>query len=263
MSLDFMTRAWIAGVGIALIAGPLGSIMVWRRMSHFGDTLAHATLLGLCFSLFFEIHLYLGLISVSMILAFCLALFLNKARVGSDAILSILAYSTLSIGLILATTLKGVRIHLLSYLYGDILSVHHHDLYWIYAVVVLGLLLLGLIWRSVLSIIVHEDLARVEGVRVSWINTLLILLMAVVFAIAMKLLGILVMGGLLIIPAAAARYYAKSPEQMALLASVFGIVAVSLGIFSSYQQDWPTGPAIVLSATLIFCASFVWDRARH
>ena len=255
MSLDFIGRALIAGVGVALAAGPLGSIMVWRRMSNFGDALAHSTLLGLCFSLLLGINLYVGLTAMCVSVAYGLALLSRHTSVGQDAILSILAYASLSLGLILATTLTGIRIDLLSYLYGDILAVNHSDLIWIYGVVLIIMMVLSRLWRPLLSMTVHEDLARVEGIPVRAIHSLLVLLMAIFFAVAMKLVGILLITGLLIIPASAARSFARTPGQMALLASCFGMLSVCVGILASITMDWPTGPAIVVVAVVIFLFS--------
>lgn len=255
MSLDFITRAIIAGMGIALVAGPLGSIIVWRRMANFGDTLAHSTLLGLCFAILLNIQIYIGLISICIMVAGLLALFSRQKQLANDTILSILAYSSLAIGLILATVIKGVRVDLLGYLYGDILAANTTDLIWIYCVDAIALLTLILIWRPVLSIIVHEDLAKAEGVQVNLVQWIVIILMASVFAVAMKLVGILLITALLIIPASAGRQFAKSPEQMAVLGSLIGIVSVYAGVQASRFWDWPTGPAIVVVATLIFAVS--------
>jgi zinc transport system permease protein len=262
MPLDFIGRALVAGIGVALAAGPLGSIMVWRRMSNFGDALAHATLLGLCISLLLDMNLYVGLSSMSLLIAYGLALLSKRSALGQDAILSVLAYASLSMGLILATTLQGIRVDLLGYLYGDILAVNQADLLWIYGVVLVTMLVLGRIWRPMLSMTVHEDLARVEGVSVGTIHLLLVVLMAIFFAVAMKLVGILLITGLLIIPASAARSFARTPEQMAMLASFFGIVSVCVGILASTTMDWPTGPAIVVVATLIFLLSHFARRAN-
>lgn len=262
MPLDFIGRALIAGIGVALAAGPLGSIMVWRRMSNFGDALAHSTLLGLCLSLLLDMNLYIGLTSMCLLMAYGLALLSKRSTVGQDALLSILAYASLSVGLILATTLQGIRVDLLSYLCGDILAVNQKDLIWIYGVVFVVMGVLWRIWRPILSMTVHEDLARVEGVAVGATHGLLVLLMAIFFAVAMKLVGVLLITGLLIIPACAARIFARTPEQMALLASIVGMVSVGVGIWTSYTWDWPTGPAIVVIATVIFLLSFVWDKRK-
>lgn len=263
MSLDFMTRAVIAGMGIALVAGPLGSIIVWRRMANFGDALAHSTLLGLCFALLLNIHIYIGLTSICLLVACALALFSRQKHLANDTILCMLAYTTLAIGLILATVIKGIRVDLLSYLYGDILSVNNTDLIWIYCVDTLVFLSFLKIWRPILSMTVHEDLARVEGVPVVAMQWTLVVIMAVVFSVAMKLVGILLITALLIIPASAARQIARTPEMMAILASVVGIISVFGGIQISFNWDWPTGPAIVVVAMVLFVMSALFGTVFY
>jgi zinc transport system permease protein len=252
MLLDFLTKSIIAGVGIALVAGPLGSIIVWRRMANFGDTLAHSTLLGLCFALLFNIHIYIGIISVCITVACLLTLLSRQQHLANDTILCMLAYTTLAVGLILATLLQDVRVDLLEYLYGDILAVNNTDLMWIYGVDCVVFLTLIKSWHPILSMTVHEDLAKVEGVSTTKFKWLLIIITAIVFAVIMKLVGILLITALLIIPASSARQVAKTPEQMAILASLFGIMAVCVGIIMSSFWDWPAGPAIVVVAMGIF-----------
>lgn len=252
MSLDFIARALLAGIGIASVAGPLGAIMVWRRMANFGDALAHSTLLGLCFALLMNINLYVGLTSVCLLVASLLAVLSKQKNLGNDTILSMLAYFSLAIGLILATLLKNVRIDLLGYLYGDILSVNNTDLIWIYSTVILVFLSLLKIWKSIIAITVHEDLAIIEGFSVQKTKWIVVLLMAMVFSVAMKLIGVLLMTALLIIPAASARQISRTPETMAVMASLLGMLSVFGGIKASFYWDWPTGPAIVVVAMVLF-----------
>jgi zinc transport system permease protein len=262
MSLDFMARAVVGGMGIALVAGPLGSIIVWRRMANFGDALAHSTLLGLCFALLLNIHIYIGLTSVCILVACSLALFSRQQHLANDTILCMLAYATLAIGLILATVLKGIRVDLLGYLYGDILSVNNTDLVWIYCVEAIVFLSFLKIWRPILSMTVHEDLAKVEGVPVLAMQWILVVIMAVVFSVAMKLVGILLITALLIIPASAARQISKTPEKMAIVASIIGMISVFGGIQISFNWDWPAGPAIVVVAMTLFVASVLATGVR-
>ncbi len=166
-----------------------------------------------------------------------------------------MAQTVLAFGFILATFQSGVRIDLLGYLYGDILSVDVYDLLWIAGVDIVVIIMLFKIWRSILSVTIHEDLARVEGVPVTYVKWVLIVLIAAVFAIAMKLVGALLITALLIIPASTARQLAKTPESMVVLASMIGMVAVSLGILVSYYGDWPTGSAIVAVSFALFLLS--------
>lgn len=262
LHLDFTTRALIAGIGIALLAGPLGSLMIWRRMSYFGDTLAHSTLLGVSLALLLHVNIYLGLIGISLIVA-CLLAVLNKQKwLASDAILGTLSHTTLAIGLVAATTIKGVRVDLLSYLYGDILAVTLDDIMMIKIVLLIVILLLSSLWRWLLSTTIHSDLAQVEGVPVDAANWIFIILLALVFAVAIKLVGVLLITALLIIPASTARKYARTPEAMIVYASIIGCIAVGIGFLVSLSWDWPTGPAIVVAAASIFALSVVVTRLQ-
>jgi zinc transport system permease protein len=252
MQLDFIGRALLAGLGIAILAGPLGSLMIWRRMAYFGDTLAHSTLLGLSLALMLQINVYFGLFGISLLVASLMALLVRQKWVASDAILGLLSHTMLAIGLITATQVRGVRVDLLGYLYGDILAVNMQDIALIYLIVVVVISALFYLWRWLLAATVDSDLARCEGVPVEFTNWALIIMLAAVFAIAIKLVGVLLITALLIIPAAAARRFARSPETMIIIASIFGCIAVVVGFKASLAWDWPTGPAIVAAAATLF-----------
>ncbi|MEY3182269.1 MAG: zinc transporter permease subunit ZnuB [Pseudomonadota bacterium] len=257
---DFLIYALLAGSGIACIAGPLGSIMIWQRMANFGDALAHATLLGLTLSLLFHFNIYLGLVGTSLLIAIFLSLSTHQKSLDHDTLLVIVAQTTLAAGLIVASGLQeqGVRVDLLSYLYGDILAIQKSDLWVIGGTVFIALCLLKTVWHNALTITLQEDLAKVEGISIPRTKVSIVLLMALVFAIAVKLIGVLLITTLFVVPAAAARQLAKSPEQMAVLASIIGIVANCGGIMASYVLDIPTGPSIVITATLIFVGLYAF-----
>lgn len=257
LQLDFLAKAWLAGSLVALVAGPLGSLMVWRRMANFGDALAHATLLGVCFAFLVNINLSIGLISMSILIAGILNFCSYQKQVANDTLLSVLAAATLSIGLIMATLLSNVRMDLLGYLYGDILAVTSNDLITIMVVDILGLAAIIYLWRPLLFITLDEEIARVEGVPVIRIKWSLTIILAAVFAIAMKLVGVLLITALLIIPAATARRLSKTPEQMAIFASLIGMICVLGGITLSSHLDWPAGPAIVVLAFSLFLLSLL------
>ncbi len=261
LGLDFITRAILAGLGIAILAGPLGSLIVWRRMAYFGDTLAHSTLLGLSLALLLNINIYIGLITVSLIVAALLAGLNRQKWLASDAILGILSHTTLAIGLIAATSINGVRVDLLSYLYGDILAVDLQDIAYIFAVVIIVLGLVACLWRWLLSATIHSDLARVEGVPVEFTNWAFIIMLALVFAVAIKLVGVLLITALLVIPASTARRFARTPEAMVLVASMIGCIAVLIGFWASLTWDWPTGPAIVATTSALFVLSLCTRRS--
>jgi zinc transport system permease protein len=252
---DFMLRALLAGLGVATLAGPLGSFVVWRRMAYFGDTLSHSALLGVALGLLLGVDPNLGVILVSTTLAVLLVLLQQSGRLANDTLLGIFSHGTLSLGLVALSFMQGVRLDLLGYLFGDILAVTAADLYWIYLGGVLVLLILVSIWRPLLALTVHEELARAEGQPVLVTRLLFMLLMALVIAVAMKIVGILLITSLLIIPAASARRFARNPEQMALVAVLFGWLAVGLGLWGSLRWDSPTGPSVVLAAASLFALS--------
>lgn len=249
---DFLLRALLAGLGVAIVAGPLGAFVVWRKMAYFGDTLAHAALLGVALGFLLNFGANLGVVSVCVLLALALVALQRQRQLANDTLLGILAHATLSLGLIVLASMETLRVDLMSYLFGDILAVSSADLYWIYAATMAALVVLIALWRPLLAMTVHEELAQVEGVPVNTVRMILMLLIAVVIAVAMKVVGILLITSLLIIPAATARTFARTPEQMALLASLTGCLAVAGGFYGSLSWDMPTGPAIVVCATGLF-----------
>ena len=257
---DFLLHALLAGLALALVAGPLGSFVVWRRMAYFGDTLSHAALFGVAIGLLLDISPTLAVTVGCLLLALLLVTLQQRQPLASDTLLGILAHSTLSLGLVTLSFMPEVRIDLMSYLFGDLLAVSREDLYWIVAGSALVLLILVPLWRPLLAITVHEELARVEGLPVAAIRLALMLLIALVIAVAMKIVGVLLITALLIIPAAAAQRHARTPEQMALGASLLGLLAVCGGLSLSWFQDTPAGPSIVVCAAALFLLSFLLRR---
>lgn len=254
---DFLLRALIGGIGVALVAGPFGAFVVWRRLAYFGDTLAHSALLGVVLGFLLHINLTLGVIVVCQVLAFLLFLSQRQRLLASDTLLGIFSHGALSLGLVVLAFMPGVRIDLMAYLFGDILAIGKYELLWIYLGG--GIALTSLLWlrHPLLAITIHEDLARVEGIPVQRINALFLSLIALTVAIMMKVVGMLLVTSLLIIPAATARRFAGSPEGMALLASLLGGVSVTGGLAASYYWDTPTGPSIVVVACIVFLLSIL------
>ncbi|MEW8026450.1 MAG: zinc ABC transporter permease subunit ZnuB [Candidatus Thiodiazotropha sp.] len=249
---DFIIRALLAGLGVALVTGPLGVFVVWRRMAYFGDTLAHSALLGIALGFLLGINLNLAVIALGIVLALILVAMSGNRQLSQDTQLGILAHSMLSLGLVVMAFQSSVRVDLMGYLFGDILSVTATDLLWVWGGGIAVLLVLIGIWRPLLSLTVHEELAQVEGVPVGNVRLIFMLLIALVIAVAMKIVGVLLITSLMIIPAAAARRFSRSPEQMAVVAAGTGSLAVVLGLAGSWQWDTPAGPSIVVAAALLF-----------
>lgn len=249
---DLLIKAWLGGMGVAAVAGPLGAFVVWRRMAYFGDTLAHSALLGVALGFLFDINLNLAVVVLCVGLALILVTLQKKHIIATDTLLGILAHSSLSLGLVAVSFLDNVRIDLMAYLFGDLLAISTQDLYWIYGGGALVLILLSVFWKPLLAMTVNEELAKVEGYPVEAIRLLLMLLVALVIAVAMKIVGVLLITSLMIIPAATARRLSNSPVQMASMASLIGCLAVCGGLWASYQWDTPTGPSVVVCAAFLF-----------
>lgn len=260
---DFFIRALVAGIGVAIVAGPLGCFVVWRRMAYFGDTLSHSGLLGVALAFLLELDITFAVFAVSAIVSLCLFMLQKRGGLSSDALLGLLSHSSLALGLVVLAFMSWVRIDLMSFLFGDILAVSRGDI----AVILLGgaagLAALALIWRTLFAATVNRELAQAEGLNTNRAELVFLLLMAVLIAISIKIVGVLLITALLIIPAATARRIASGPEQMALLAALLGAVAVIAGLFGSLQWDTPSGPSIVVAALAMFLVSLSPILARE
>jgi zinc transport system permease protein len=254
---DFFARAVLGGIGVAILTGPLGCFVVWRRLAYFGDTLSHSALLGVALALLFEINITFAVFVISVLMALALLMLRQIAPLSSDALLGLLAHSTLALGLIALSFMTWVRVDLLGFLFGDVLAIDKIDLLIIGLGGTIVLLMLKVIWRPLFAATVSPEIAKAEGLRPERAELIFMILMASVIAISMKIVGVLLITALLIIPAAAARSFSKSPEQMALYSIFIGILSVIAGLQSSLVWDTPSGPSIVAALLLLFVVTTV------
>ncbi len=254
---DFALRALAAGIGVALIAGPLGCFIVWRHMAYFGDTLSHAALTGVAVGILLGVDPTVGIVATGIVIGALLLGLQQQRQVPTDTLLGILSHGALAAGLIVVSFMDTVRVDLMGYLFGDILAVTTADLYWIYGGSFIALAGLALIWRPLIALTVHEDLAMAEGIAGLRVRLIFTALIALTVAVAMKIIGVLLVTALLIVPAAAARRFARGPETMAVAAVVIGAAAVIGGIEASLTWDAPSGPAIVVAAVVLFALILV------
>jgi len=258
MNLEpFLINAILAGVAVAIITGVMGCFVVWRRMAYFGDSLAHSALLGVALGFAVGIALNVGIIIICSVFALLLLWLQQKKVLATDTLLGILAHSALSLGMV-TISVMGRRIDLHSILFGDILTITRPELWWIYIGGAIVIIMLLMNWSSLVLMTLQEDLAQAEGVRVFLCNLLLMFLMTLVVAVSIRSVGILLISSLLIIPAATARQLARSPEGMAIIASLFGVTSVGLGIYFSFILDTPSGPTIVALAASLFTLSTIY-----
>ena len=249
---DFIVRAFAAGIGLALVTGPLGCFIVWRRLSYFGDTIAHSALLGVTIAYAMNFNLIIAVFVVSCLLAISLLFLQRRTSLPDDALLGLLAHSVLAIGLVLLGILSFIRIDLMGLLFGDILSVNFTDVLfvWIGGGVVLTTLIL--IWRPLFAGTVNLELAKAEGLNPDLATTIFTLLIASVIAISIKIVGILLITGLLIIPAAPSRNLSSTPIQMAIISSIIGVCSVVIGLQTSMIWNTSTGPTILVITLGVF-----------
>jgi len=254
---DFFIRALIAGVGIAIVVGPLGCFVIWRRLSYFGDTLSHSALLGVTLAYSFSLNISLSVFIVSAVVALLLINLQKRTKLAGDSLLGLLAHSTLAIGLVLIGFLSYIRFDLMGLLFGDILAVTTKDiaLVWVGGFVILGILFF--IWKSLFSATINYDLSAAEGMRPEVSNFIFTLLLAGVIALSIKMIGALLITGLLLIPAATARNISNSPNQMVFLATLVGIISVIAGLLTSLELNTSSGPTIIVVALLLFIMSLV------
>lgn len=258
---DFLLRAIAIGLIIAIVAGPIGCFIVWRRMAYFGDTMAHTALMGASFGLVVGTDPLIGVLFTCFGIAILLFFAQNQRLIANDTLLGILAHGSLAAGIVLVSLIENIRLDLMGYLFGDILAVDSVDIATTSFAAVVLLAILFLIWRNLIAITISETLARAEGLAVKRIRITYMLLIAAIIALSVQVIGMLLITALLIIPAAASRRFSRSPEQMAFFASLLGCFAVVAGLSASYQWDVPSGPAIVLSCVVFFVISLPFGQA--
>ncbi|SEQ09184.1 metal ABC transporter permease [Thalassovita taeanensis] len=263
MMLDsFLIRAALAGLGVALAAAPLGCFVVWRRMAYFGDATAHASILGVALALSFDVSVFAGVLAVSLAMATTVST-LSGRGYAMDTLLGVLAHSALAFGLVAVSFLQGIRIDLMGYLFGDILAVGKPDLAMIWGGAAMVLALVAWRWSALLTATLNPDLAYASGIDPKREQMVLTLALALVVAVAIKVVGVLLIAAMLIVPAAAARPFARTPEVMAVMAAVIGGVSALGGLQAAFVFDTPTGPTIVCVAAVLFAVASLIDLIRR
>lgn len=251
---DFIWRSALAGIALALASGPLGCFVVWRRMAYFGDATAHAAILGVALSLAFSISIFIGVMVAALAMAFMI-LSLSGRMFAVDTLLGVAAHGALALGLVAITFIPGVRVDLSAYLFGDILAVGRVDLLVICMGSALVLLVLWLRWERLLLLTLNVDLAAARGIDTRREGMILMAILAVLVAVAIKIVGALLITAMLIIPAAAARPISRTPEWMAGVAATAAVIGVVGGLSASFYWDTPTGPSIVVAASVLFAGA--------
>ena len=260
---DFLVRALIAGIGIALVAGPLGCFVVWRRLSFFGDTLAHSALLGVLLSITFNINVSITIFAVSSLVALLLLKLQKTTNLAGDSLLGLISHSSLAIGLVILGFLSFIRFDIMGVLFGDILSVNTNDILAVWIGGGLILIVLWYIWKPLFASTVNFELAEAEGMRPERVNAIFTILLAALIAISIKMVGVLLITGLLIIPTAMARNLSNNPKQMVILSIIGGLLSVFIGLYASLEINTASGPSIVTVALVLFILSLFRVQKKY
>ena len=250
----FIIRGILAGIAVALISGLVGCFVVWRRLSYYGESIAHSSLLGAGIGILLGIGINIGVVVVCLFFGF-IFLWLQQSKVlSSDTLLGVLAHVALALGIIVISFNK-IKIDLHSILFGDILTVSSNDIWGMYVGVFLAIIFILLNWSSLLLVTVDEDLAKAEGINPLYMNLLLTSVLTIVVALSLQIIGLLLITAMLIIPAATARRLVNSPEIMVVVSTLIGIFSVIIGIYISVETDIPSGPSIVVVTAVLFFIS--------
>ena len=254
---DFFIRALLVGIGMALVTGPLGCFVVWRRLSYFGDTLAHSALLGVTMAYSLEFNIAISVFIISSVIALILIQLQRRTNLPGDALLGLLAHSSLAVGLVVIGFLTFIRFDIMGLLFGDILAVTVSDLYFIWGGGALILFVLKLIWKPLFASTVNYELAEAEGLNPDRAKAVFTILMAAIIAISIKMVGLLLITGMLIIPAAMARNISDNPQKMVLFSIIGGLLSVIIGLFSSLEFNTASGPSIITASLILFILSLL------
>lgn len=246
-----MIRAALAGLAVALAAAPLGCFVVWRRMAYFGEATAHAAILGVALALALSLPMLPAILAAALAMAVAVSALTGRGY-AMDTLLGVTAHSALALGLVLVTLFSDTRLDLMSFLFGDILAVSRADLAVTWTGAALVVALTAWRWSPLLMATLNPDLARASGINPRREEFGMTLALAVVVAVAIKVVGVLLIAALLVIPPAAARPLTRTPEGMAVCAALLGALAALGGLWGAFLLDTPAGPSIVCAASLIF-----------
>ena len=249
---SFIINALIGGLSIAIMAGLLGSFVLWKNMAYFGDALSHSALLGITIGILCNINLNIAILLIATVFAIIFSY--NKSNYSSDTTLGILSYSSLSLAVILASSSK-INIDLMSYLFGDILAINFTDICYLLLCSIIMAIWFYYNWSKLVLMSISTELLQAEGINIKRLKLSFSIILALFVAISFKIVGVFLITAMLIIPAASSLAISKSPMQMVIHSIIIGCLSVIIGITTAILFDFPTGPSIVLSSLSLFILS--------
>lgn len=260
LEYDFMQRAFIAGILIAVLASISGTFIVLKRYSMIGETLAHASLVGVAVALVAQTNPLWVAVLFALFAAWLIELLRDRFELYSDAVLSILLSGSLALAVVIVSLGGSFNSSLFTYLFGSILAVSSEDVVTILIVGSLSLVALLANAAKLYYIAYDEEVARVSGIKVRLLNFLLVSVVAIIISLSIRVVGSLLIGALMVIPVTAALQFKRGFMATMLLGLLFSVVSVIGGMSISYYFSTPSGATIVLFVIVIFIASLVFAK---
>lgn len=258
--LEFMKRAFIAGLAIAIIAPMIGIFLVVRRYSLMADTLAHVSLAGVAIGVITKTHPVLAAMVTTITASLVIEYLRTKRKIFTESLLALFLSGSLAVAIVVLSIAKGLNADLLSFLFGSITTVSTNDIIFISLFSAFVVAIVLLLFKEFFFVALDEELAQANGVRANIFNIILIILTAVTVSLSMRTVGILLIGALMVIPVIAAMQFHRGFRQTLGLSIVFSVLAVISGLILSYYFDLASGATIVLIALVIFVLSIILNR---
>ncbi len=252
LQYPFIQRALVAGLVLAGVLSLLGVFVILRRMAFFADGIAHASLAGVAIGVVFSFNPLTTAVIATAIIAALIFLLERRFNLGSDAAIGILFTSGMALGVLLISLTPGYQPELISFLFGNILSIANKELWILIIISILVALFVFIKLKPLVLVSCDEESAYLSGVNVVWLQFFLYIITAVAIVLGIKLLGIILVSALIITPVAAAKVLARSFRSLLVYSLLLAELIMLIGLTLSIYLDWPTGPTIVLSGTVIF-----------
>lgn len=263
LQLEFMQRAFIAGIVLAPLLAVLGSFVTLRKMSFFADGIAHASLLGVALSILVGIAPFGGALIIGVVFGILIFLLERYTTVKSDAVIGIIFTTGLALGIILISMQPGYQPDLISFLFGNILAITWSN---VWMIVILSSLILSTVFclfKKLTLTSLSEELAWTSGISTARVNLLFYVLLSVAVVLGVKLLGIILVSALIITPAVTAKMVTRSFHSYVSWSVIFSLMAFVGGLLASYYLDLPSGASIVIMATSIFVVTLCSSKVLN
>ncbi len=263
VSAPFIKNAMIGGLLIIITLSLLSFFVVLRRISFIGVGISHSALGGIAIALASGLDITLTTLVFCMGMAILIGLISRSTRVREDSAIGITFAATMAFGVAIASISGVYSSRLFTYLFGTILGITQSDIKVALIVFILIATLIAGFFKPLLYASFSEDVARVRGVPVRMLYFLLLLMISLATVAAIKLVGIILTSAMLVLPAASAYQISGRYPRIVVASMVFGVLALIAGLMLSYKLDLPSGPSIVLTASLIFAISTLFGRLRQ